>query len=70
MPAADPYILLCSGVDGVCAGDLLISDAAAIPYAAAAPTMKWAGDITAGRLKLSLLWASEPCCGRPLATRG
>lgn len=69
VPAAEPYSLLCSGVDGDGAGDLLSSDAAARPYDAA-PTMKWAGDITAGRLKLSLLWASEPGCCRPLATRG
>ncbi len=60
MPAADPYNLLCSGVDGDGTGDMLISDAAARPYGTA-PIIKGAGDTTVGRLKLSLLGASEPC---------
>lgn len=69
VPATELYILLCSGVVGDGTGDLLISAAAARPYGAA-PTINWAGDITAGRLKLRLLWASEPGCCMPPATRG
>lgn len=38
MPAAEPYSLLCSGVDGVGTSDLLISGAAVRPYGVA-PTI-------------------------------
>lgn len=69
VPAADPYTPPRSGVDGEGIGELLVSDAAARLYDTG-PTINRAGDITAGRPKLSLFWASAPGCGTPLATRG
>lgn len=69
MPAADPYTPLRSGVDGEGIGELLVSGPAARLYDTA-PTINRAGDITVGRPKLSLFWASAPGCGTPLATRG